>query len=97
MNPILFKSDWGGHDEIAGTPLNEGDRIRLRWPDGIIEEVDVRIVESRDTVNDHGHGFVCVYLRAYTMIRHHGVKVLIQLVGIPAELISAATQPGVPR
>ncbi len=77
-------SNWCSIDQLDGVALQNGDRLRVRWPDGREEVVAVTVVDESYEGSDHGHSCRIFVSRAYHSFAHHGVIARVPLVGLEA-------------
>jgi len=77
-------SNWGWWDQLDGTALKQDERLRVRWPDGVEEDVFVHLERSSSVTNDMGRPYDCPRVEAYADLRRHGARALVRLVGLEA-------------
>ena len=89
MNKIERKGDWGSYQEMLdGVALVDGEAIVVRWPDGQLQQIVVKIAVTSGTVNDMGHVYATAQHASYYMASHHAVEVRVPLVGLEAQRIA---------
>lgn len=83
-------STWCYHDQLGGVDVVDGERMRLRWPDGH-EDTHVVHVESR---RSEGMRDSISHKQAYVMSRVHGVPAQVWLrdSGVLGERVTAAAE-----
>jgi hypothetical protein len=86
MNKIERKGDWGSYEEMLdGVTLKDGEPIIVRWPDGDLQPIIVKIVSPSGTVRDMGNVCPTSQRTSYHVASHHSIEVLVPLVGLEAQ------------
>lgn len=79
MKPVAQVSNWGYFDALDGVTLQEGDQLRVQWPDGTITEETCRIHRASTRTQDHGHDVDLPFESAYVEKTYRGVSVPVWL------------------
>lgn len=74
MKPITT-APAGRVDRLDGVDLQEGERLRVRWPAGMIEEHVIHVEEIGGS------------LKAFIEVNHLGAKAKVYLHGLQAERV----------
>jgi hypothetical protein len=74
------KNDWETWaDELDGVPLKNGEKVKVRFPDGAEFHSSVICEKRRSQYSDHGTMGYGVQTRAYVRIIVHGLGLKIRL------------------
>lgn len=88
MSKIIRYSNWGYWEQLDGKTLQNGERLRVMWPDGVQEELTVIVVDHGVPIDHHGHSYTGKDVRAYAILYHHGVEIRVPLLGLEAERVT---------
>lgn len=85
-------NDWGvcywaikPHDEHGmasasrGLYFRDGEHVDVRWPDGTVEQLTVRLMKKHGMVGDHGHDYEVSWQAPYVASNMHGHEALTPL------------------
>jgi len=79
-NKCVILSDWCYYDQLDGKTLQNGEKLKIKWPDSSITEETV-LTKCRNLLfNDHGGRTEIPIIEAYITIHFRGVKAEIRLV-----------------
>lgn len=95
MARITRYSNWGGWDQLDGRTLQDGERLRLTWPNGFQETATIAVVDIGMNISDHGHSYRGQNVRAYVDFNHHGATARVPIAGFEAERVDLPAD-GVP-
>lgn len=87
MSKIVKYSNWCHFDRLNDVDLVDGERLRVTWPDGKREAIQVVVETSSYQISDHGHPYDVPVRRAFARVRYRGLDVLVRLVGLEAERV----------
>lgn len=79
MEKVVVGGDWSYEDELAGTYLKNGERIRVRWPDGTEEDHKVHLEVTSTPIFDHGKSYPGRCAQAFIKVKLHGETLLVRL------------------
>lgn len=86
MNIIEREYNWGFWDKLDDKPLKHGEKLRIRWPNGKIENVTIIIERHAIPMQDMDRNYYASQdVRAYVESTYNGVKILVPVVGLEAE------------
>ncbi len=87
MNKVEIYSNWCYMDALDGKPLENGEVLKVKWPNGTITKETVIIESSSYTMMDHTSPWEVLTTKAYVKGRDRrgsksdGLKTLIRLYG----------------
>lgn len=87
MKNIIRYSNWGDWDQLDGKTLEDGEKLRVEFPDGTIKDIEVTMVKSTYDVSDMGTPYTCKSELAYIRSSIFGVSVFVPLIGLKAQRI----------
>lgn len=79
------KDEWGMAKAERGIKFRDGESVRVRWPDGHEEAVNVRLHWETVTVGDHGHDYQVTYSYPVVQAWLHGREVFVPLADLEVE------------
>ena len=79
MKTIETHSNWCYIDRLDGKDIEDGESVRVEWPDGTITAERLRLKKERFPYNDHGHTYDGDNWRAYIEVTVHGLRVEVWL------------------
>lgn len=82
---ITTGGNWSVEDQLGGRTIRDGERLRVRFPDGTVEELRAVVESSSHADSDMGRDITIPVHRAFARIDYHGASVLMSLVGLEAE------------
>lgn len=91
MHKITLYSDWSYIDQLERKDLEDGEVLRIQWPDKTVEEHKIIVTKSRASRRTStwplGHDVDCIDQHAFVHIYYHGSKATIPLIGLMAERV----------
>lgn len=82
MTTITTNKNWCSIDQLDGKDLEHGEKLKLQWPDGTVERVQIivkkRTVGNRDPIEER---------EAFVEKSIHRVIVLVPVKGLKAERV----------
>jgi hypothetical protein len=81
MQEITIYGNWCDYDQLDGRNVEDGERMLLRWPDGVTEEHVVRVEKRMGQTGDMGHMCDLPIRKAYIEHTVHDVTIKIMLYG----------------
>lgn len=85
MSKIKHHSDWSSWDELDGKELEDGECLRIEWPNGRITEENICIHKGINHTSDHGHPCTYKKYHAYVNVTANGIATQVRIVGLEAE------------
>lgn len=79
MKPVEQVSNWGFWDVLDGKRLEEGERLRVRWPDGSETVETCRVQKAKFRYEDHGHPGEGPDDHAFVALSAHGAVGTVRL------------------
>lgn len=81
MNKIEIYKNWCEIDQLNGINLEDGEVLKVKWPNGEITVETIILEKTSYQVSDHGHPWDVAVNRAYAQTECRGVKCLLRLSG----------------
>lgn len=72
--PLEYYSNWCELWRLDETEIVDGEVMRIQWPDGHEETVNVKVVKGSNPYNDHGSPTSIPYNEVYIPITIHGAE-----------------------
>ncbi len=79
MNKVEIYSNWCYYDQLDGKNLKDGEKLKVRWPDGQETQENVILKKTSQTVSDMGHPYDVPIHQAYVAVTVHGAECLVRL------------------
>lgn len=92
MKKVEVYSNWCHYDVIDGTQIKNGDKIKVRWPNGTETTHVVKVESTVVHYVGHGGGDDIPISKAFVTIEYNGSTCSVRLVeaGVEAEVIEPA-------
>lgn len=88
MEPVeVYTAMWCHIDRLNGTNLRDGEKLRIRWPDGTVEERHIFVKRSSYEGSDMGHPCTIPVSEAFVVLKYHGKEVTVPIAGLEAERV----------
>lgn len=79
MKKVITYSNWCEIDQLDGKDLENGEWLRVKWPDGSITRAKVRVEKTIYSISDMGSPCDIPVSRAYVRVPHRGASARIRL------------------
>jgi hypothetical protein len=80
-------SNWCSIDRLDGDDLQNGEMLKLVWPDGSISTETITVEKTTFEVYDHGHSYGAPQSHAFVQTEVHGQPVKLHIVGLFAKRV----------
>jgi hypothetical protein len=86
MNPITRYSNWCYYDQLNGKDLENGERLAIEFPDGVVRDVYITVKCYGEEITEHGGCRSTIpHREAFAETEVWGVKVQIPIYGFKAK------------
>lgn len=79
MNRVVVYSNWCYVDQLDGKTLENGEKLRVRWPDGKETQETVFTMDKSYDTMDHASPYRVPVIEAYVTSSIHGASCLVRL------------------
>ena len=87
MNKIERYSNWCSVDRLDGINLRHGEILIIKWPDGQLQQIPIRVDVTTESVMEQGGPTQIEVRHASVLAYHRGVQVHVPLVGLEAQRV----------
>lgn len=85
FSKIKTYSNWCEIDQLDGTDLQHGEKLKIQFPDGSEEDHFVEVRQYQSYVEDMGRGTYIPNSEAYVTLKYNGFKIRTRAVGLKAQ------------
>ena len=89
MSKVTMYSNWCSIDRLDDINLKDKERLRVTWPNGVVEDYTIIVRIYKTSTRDHGTSCDISHSDAYINVIYNGLLIEVRLIGLEATRIKS--------